>query len=348
MSFRRTFLALGFLSAAVSVLPAALSAALSASRPLVFRNARVFDGTRLIPKADVLVRDGRIEAGGPNIAIPEGAQGIDGSGKTLLPGLIDANAHVWTRDMVKQQHMFGVTEVLDMFTEVHFAAGMRNEQSAGRASDRADLYSAGTLITAPGGHGTEYGIKIPTLSDPTDAQAFVDARIHERLRVHGIAQRRDLDAVLCAMPARRRDQGARRIQIRPIRSSARALLIAHSGREMHLGEHVEHRRHAEHELLLEHVPSPDVRVRVDESRQQSLAAAVDYLSAFRDSDVRPPGFDAPVAHQHIGLGNQPRAVEHARIAKHQRPACGQSGEQSCGQNRNGCTPKSQRKKSSTE
>jgi hypothetical protein len=43
------------LSATVSVLPAASSAA----RPLVFRNARVCDGARAIPQADVLVRDGR-------------------------------------------------------------------------------------------------------------------------------------------------------------------------------------------------------------------------------------------------------------------------------------------------
>lgn len=171
MSFRRTLLTLGFLSAAIPVLPAATT--------LVFRNARVFDGTRIIPQADVLVRDGRIAAVGPNIAIPEGAQVIDGSGKTLLPGLIDAHAHVWTRDMLTQQLMFGVTTVLDMFTDVHFAANMRQEQSAGHASDRADLYSAGTLITAPGGHGTEYGIQIPTLSDPSQAQAFVDARIAE-------------------------------------------------------------------------------------------------------------------------------------------------------------------------
>src|ERR1700691_228556 len=171
MPLRRTFLALGFLIAALRVSPAA--------PPLVFRDVRVFDGTRVIPTADVLVRDGRIEALGPNIAIPAGAQVLDGSGKTLLPGLIDAHAHVWTRDMLKQQLMFGVTTVMDMFTEVHFAAGMRKEQSAGQASDRADLYSAGTLVTAPGGHGTEYGIKIPTLSDPAEAQAFVDARIAE-------------------------------------------------------------------------------------------------------------------------------------------------------------------------
>src|ERR1019366_2149423 len=171
MSFRKPLLAVGFLSAAVSVLPAAA--------PLVFRNARVFDGARVIPQADVLVRDGRIAAVGPNIAVPEGAQVIDSSGKTLLPGLIDAHAHVWTRAMLKQQLIFGVTTVLDMFTDVHFAAGRRKEQSAGQAADRAGLYSAGTLITAPGGHGTEYPIKIPTLSDPSEAQAFVDARIAE-------------------------------------------------------------------------------------------------------------------------------------------------------------------------
>lgn len=170
MSFRTAFFALGFLSAAGSVLPAAT---------LLFRNARVFDGTRVIAQSDVLVRDGRIAAVAPGIGVPEGAQVIDASGKTLLPGLIDAHAHVWTRDMLKQQLMFGVTTVLDMFTDVHFAANMRQEQKAGPVTDRADMYSAGTLVTAPGGHGTEYGIKIPTLSDPAQAQAFVDARIAE-------------------------------------------------------------------------------------------------------------------------------------------------------------------------
>jgi imidazolonepropionase-like amidohydrolase len=175
MSIRGTLFTLGFLSAGVSVLFAASSAA----GPLVFRNARVFDGARVIPQADVLVRDGRIDAVGPRLSFPEGAQVIDGSGKTLLPGLIDAHAHVWTRAALQQQLIFGVTTVLDMFTDVHFAAGMRKEQNADQASDRADLYSAGTLVTAPGGHGTEYGIKIPTLSDPSEAQAFVDARLAE-------------------------------------------------------------------------------------------------------------------------------------------------------------------------
>jgi len=171
MSFRGILLTLGSLGAAVPVL--------AAGAPLMFRNARVFDGTRMIPKADVLVRDGRIEAVGPNISVPADAQAIDGNGKTLLPGLIDAHAHVWMRTALKQQLVLGVTTVLDMFTDVHFAEAMRKEQSAGQAADRADLYSAGMLVTAPGGHGTEYPIKVSTLSDPSEAQAFVDARIAE-------------------------------------------------------------------------------------------------------------------------------------------------------------------------
>ena len=35
------------------------------------------------------------------------------------------------------------------------------------------------MATAPGGHGTEYGLEIPTLSSPSEAQAWVDARIAE-------------------------------------------------------------------------------------------------------------------------------------------------------------------------
>ena len=43
----------------------------------------------------------------------------------------------------------------------------------------ADLRSAGTLVTAPGGHGTEYGLRVPTLQTVAEAQAFVDDRIRE-------------------------------------------------------------------------------------------------------------------------------------------------------------------------
>jgi hypothetical protein len=68
--------------------------------------------------------------------------------------------------------------VLDMFTEHRQAAQWRAEQKAG-AAHRADIFSAGTLVTAPKGHGTQFGMPIPTLTSPADAPAFVDARLAE-------------------------------------------------------------------------------------------------------------------------------------------------------------------------
>jgi imidazolonepropionase-like amidohydrolase/ABC-type multidrug transport system permease subunit len=147
--------------------------------PFAIEHARVFDGVSVTPDETVVVEDGKIAAVGAAIEPPSGAQVIDGSGDTLLPGLIDAHVHVMARDALRQALVFGVTTDLDMFMDWHLAQQIRKEQSGGQGLDLADLRSAGTLVTAPGGHGTEYGMPIPTLSSPADAQAFVDARIAE-------------------------------------------------------------------------------------------------------------------------------------------------------------------------
>ncbi|MGH7470030.1 MAG: CIA30 family protein, partial [Longimicrobiales bacterium] len=144
----------------------------------LFRNARVFDGDRVLASTDVLVRAGRIAEIGRGLAAPAGAQVINAAGKTLLPGLIDAHTHAWG-DALREALAFGVTSELDMFTDAQLARTLRAEQSAGSGLGRADLFSAGILVTAPGGHGTEYGMTIPTLATPDAAQAFVDARIAE-------------------------------------------------------------------------------------------------------------------------------------------------------------------------
>lgn len=146
---------------------------------LAFVNVRLFDGEELWPTADVIVTDGVITDVGERLDIPEGAHVIDGGGKTLLPGLIDAHTHVFTEDALRQALIFGVTTELDMFTDYQFAAQMRQEQAAGEADDRADIFSAGTLATAPGGHGTQFGLQIPTLTSADQAEGFVADRIAE-------------------------------------------------------------------------------------------------------------------------------------------------------------------------
>jgi len=144
----------------------------------LFRNARVFDGERVLERHDVLVEAGRIARVGRGLDAPAGAVVVDASGHTLLPGLIDAHTHTFG-DALRDALVFGVTTHLDMLTDHRLARTLAEEQAAGRATDRADLFSAGTLVTAPRGHGTQFGIPIPTLSTPDSAQAFVDARIAE-------------------------------------------------------------------------------------------------------------------------------------------------------------------------
>src|SRR5436190_3242516 len=145
---------------------------------VLFRGARVFDGVRVLGNTDVLVRNGRIESVGRKLPAPEGAEVIDAEGKTLLPGLIDAHTHAYG-DVLRDALMFGVTTELEMFGEPKAAQKMRDEQKAGNVAGRADLFSASILVTAPGGHGTEYGFTISTIASPDEAQAFVDARIAE-------------------------------------------------------------------------------------------------------------------------------------------------------------------------
>jgi imidazolonepropionase-like amidohydrolase len=159
--------------AACAGAPRGPAAPASPSATLAIAGVRVFDGEKVIPRATVLVAGDRIAAVAADLTVPPGITVVDGAGRTLLPGLIDSHAHVWSPAPLEQALAFGVTTVLDMFMPVDLMKRLRGEDDAGRA----DLRSGGILATAPGGHGTQFGVAIPTLTRPEEAQAFVDARL---------------------------------------------------------------------------------------------------------------------------------------------------------------------------
>ena len=170
--------------------PAVFLASANTGNSFVIRKARVFDGHRVLDQADVWVDAGKIKAVGKDLKVPSDVKVVDAAGDTLLPGLIDAHTHAWG-DALREAEIFGVTTELDMFTDAKYMQQVKKEQADGKDLDQADLRSAGTLATAPGGHGTEYGIQIPTLSTPAEAQAWVDARVAEGSDYPGKVPSRD-------------------------------------------------------------------------------------------------------------------------------------------------------------
>ncbi len=167
----------GFLATA-AVLAGCARAPEPSPDTLAITDVRVFDGHRVTDADTVLVSHGRITAVGRGLAAPEGATVHRGRGGTLLPGLIDAHVHVYgnrRRDAAR----FGVTSLVDMFCDVRLLPGFRKDRDDLGVTQRADVWSAGNLVTVPGGHGTEYAIKPPTVRTGTDLDAFVADRLAE-------------------------------------------------------------------------------------------------------------------------------------------------------------------------
>jgi imidazolonepropionase-like amidohydrolase len=150
--------------------------AMAAETTLV-KDVRVFDGQKVYAKRSVLLEGGKIASADFKGKAPAGAKVIEGAGRTLMPGLIDSHVHAYR--YLELPLLFGVTTQVDMFMPVQGMQAIHGRMAKGENKDAADVFSAGILATVPGGHGTEYGFPIPTLSKPEEAQAWVDARIAE-------------------------------------------------------------------------------------------------------------------------------------------------------------------------
>ena len=96
---------------------------------VVIDHVRVFDGTAVVADGRVVIAGDVIEAAGPSaaVALPAGATVVDGRGKTLLPGLIDAHTHVWEAEKLAQALAFGVTTELDMMSSPAAIAALKKK-----------------------------------------------------------------------------------------------------------------------------------------------------------------------------------------------------------------------------
>ena len=155
---------------------------------LALVGAQLIDATGGPPVADsvVVVRDGRIESAGPRDAtpVPDGAETLDLTGKTIIPGLV--NLHVHYREgpeeierQFRSQLHYGVTTSRSIGSDSPERVAHLLE-SAGR-SDAPRTYTAGTGFSYPGGFNAA-GRNAPT----TEEEARELVRNQIALGVHFI------------------------------------------------------------------------------------------------------------------------------------------------------------------
>jgi imidazolonepropionase-like amidohydrolase len=143
-----------------------------------FTDIRVFDGEQVHEATTVVVDGGVIASVG---LAPVGVDRVvDGSGRTLLPGLMDAHAHTLPDDLTTALR-FGVTTVLEMGGP----SSAQDRATWAARPDSADVRSAGLPVTAPHGHPTQLFAHLsgpdvpdtstwPQTSTPEEARRLVD------------------------------------------------------------------------------------------------------------------------------------------------------------------------------
>ena len=198
MRTRLTTLLTAALAAASAVPAAAAAAAATVQEVTAIRAGRLIDGSGATARDDqvIIVRGERIEAVGDAsaVSIPAGARVVDLSGYTVMPGIVDAHAHLSIRPDIRtlrgqlegmEQHdamqmarivrnirvqlMSGVTSVY-VVGEVHYNDIQASQAVAEGVLPGPRIYPSGNFISTTAGHGpAEYR----TTNGPWEMRTFV-------------------------------------------------------------------------------------------------------------------------------------------------------------------------------
>jgi imidazolonepropionase-like amidohydrolase/ABC-type multidrug transport system permease subunit len=182
---------------------AALYRNLQRSGAFLIRNTRIFVGDgKVIESGAVLVRDGKIaavyEGAGPD---PDRlkAEVVEGAGKTLLPGLIDAHVHLSASGGISTDTQdYNVETTMPHSAAALLYSGVTAARSVGDGLDAslklrksiadgaklgAQLFVCGPMFTAEGGHGTEFVTHLPAaIKDTVKAQLVRTPKTPEEAR----------------------------------------------------------------------------------------------------------------------------------------------------------------------
>lgn len=101
---------------------------------------------------------------------------IDGTGKYIIPGLVNAHVHITSLENLKEGYEWGILANLNLHTGLE-----EREQSFRQVAEDSTgypfYYGVGHAATVPGGHPTQYSPDMETINDTMSIKQWVDLRI---------------------------------------------------------------------------------------------------------------------------------------------------------------------------
>jgi imidazolonepropionase-like amidohydrolase len=195
MAFRKVKL----MAAAAGAAILGLAAGPAGAKDLVIHAGRLIDGTGAAPRAQVsiLVHDDRITGVQPGFVTPAGAEVVDLSTATVLPGLIDDHVHITqsfhkgdpihtamtrtdaddTIDAVNNARatlLAGFTGVRDVGGDTKVVVALKRAIAAG-VTPGPRMWVAGTPLGPTGGHGDPANGLDPELEHPHWTDSVIDS-----------------------------------------------------------------------------------------------------------------------------------------------------------------------------
>ncbi len=145
---------------------------------LVIQNVGLFDGNQDLGTVSIAIANDTIARISGEALAADSV--IDGTGKYMIPGLVNAHVHASTIEHLQQGYPYGILTIMNMHT------GLEDRELEWKTISRdsvgfSTLYGAGHAATVPGGHPTQFSPDMETITDSTSLEEWVEHRIAKQV-----------------------------------------------------------------------------------------------------------------------------------------------------------------------
>ena len=145
---------------------------------VVVENVSLFDGFEDLGTVNVAINNDTIAAITTNKLKADSI--IAGSGKFMIPGLVNAHVHANSLEDLKAGYPLGILTLLNMHT------GLEDRELGWKTMTKDSIgfstfYGAGHAATVPGGHPNQFSPDMETISDSLSISNWIQHRIDKKV-----------------------------------------------------------------------------------------------------------------------------------------------------------------------